>query len=274
LREGCVDGTRFLKILTIDPPVDHFSRCEIFYILKEAQVLIEKWHITDRKQAEDKLTESKKHYCMLFNAIDEGFCIIEVIFDENEKPIDYRFIEVNPSFEKQTGLINAQGKRMRELAPKHEEHWFEIYGKIALTGQPARFVNRAEQLHRWYDVYAFRFGQPENRQVAILFNDITERKQAGDVLREHDIQFKKLSSWVPGMIYQFTKRLDGTYCVPFTTEAIKDIFGCSPQDVREDFSPMARVILPEDFDKVISSIEDSAKHLTIWACECRVQIPG
>ena len=65
---------------------------------------------------------------------------------------------------------------MRELAPKHEEHWFETYGQIALTGQPVRFQNRAEQLHRWYDVYAFRFGQPEDRQVAILFNDITERR--------------------------------------------------------------------------------------------------
>jgi diguanylate cyclase (GGDEF)-like protein/PAS domain S-box-containing protein len=115
-----------------------------------------------------------------------------------------------------------------------------------------------------------------NGRPAILGNsmDITESKQAEEVLRERDIQFKKLSSWVPGMIYQFTKRPDGTYCMPFTTEAIKDIFGCSPQDVREDFSPIAKVILPEDFDKVIDSIEYSAKHLTIWTCEYRVQIPG
>ena len=130
------------------------------------------------RKMEMALRESEERYRLLFNSIDEGFCIIEVIFDENEKPIDYRFLEINPSFEKQTGLIDAQGKRMRELAPKHEEYWFEIYGKIAITGKPARFVNRAEQLHRWYDVYAFRFGQPKKRQVAILFNDITGRKQA------------------------------------------------------------------------------------------------
>jgi PAS domain S-box-containing protein len=138
--------------------------------------------ITERKQTEKELSESEKHYRMLFNAIDEGFCIVEVIFDEDEKPIDYRFLEINPSFEKQTGLIGAQGKRMRELAPKHEDYWFEIYGEIALTGQPARFVNRAEQLKRWYDVYAFRVGQPEDRQVAILFNDINERKRVEGVL--------------------------------------------------------------------------------------------
>jgi DNA-binding CsgD family transcriptional regulator len=104
--------------------------------------------------------------------------------------------------------------------------------------------------------------------------DISQRKQAEETLRERDIQVNKLTALVPGMMFQFTKRSDGTYCVPLTTEAIKDIFGCSPQDVRDDFSPIAGVILPEDFDKVINSIEDSAKHLTTWTCEYRVQIPG
>ncbi|MEW6117501.1 MAG: EAL domain-containing protein [Nitrospirota bacterium] len=129
------------------------------------------------------LQESEHRYRTLFNAIDEGFCIIEVMFDEHEKPVDYRFLEINPSFEKQTGLIDAQGKRMRELAPKHEEYWFETYGNIALTGQPVRFQSRAEQLQRWFDVYAFRFGQPEDRQVAVLFNDITERKRIEEEIK-------------------------------------------------------------------------------------------
>jgi len=76
------------------------------------------------------------------------------------------------------------------------------------------------------------------------------------------------------MIYRFVKRPDGTYCVPLTTDAIKDIFGCSPEDVREDFSPIMRAILPADLDKVIDSIESSAKHMTPWQCEYRVQLPG
>ena len=124
------------------------------------------------------LSKSEARYRALFDSMDEGYCIIEMIFDEQERPVDYRFLEVNPSFEKQTGLRDAVGKRMRELAPLHEEYWFEMYGRIAVVGEAAHFQNHAEQLHRWYDVYAYRFGEPKNRQVAILFSDITERKAA------------------------------------------------------------------------------------------------
>jgi PAS domain-containing protein len=129
------------------------------------------------------LDESESRYRTLYDSIDEGFCIIEVIFDENDKPTDYRFLETNPSFEKQTGLINAQGKRMREFAPQLEEHWFEIYGRVALTGQPVRFQNRAEPLQRWFDLYAFRFGRPEHRQVAVLFHNINDRKQKEEEIK-------------------------------------------------------------------------------------------
>jgi signal transduction histidine kinase len=108
-----------------------------------------------------------------------------VIFD-GDVPVDYRFLEINPAFEKRTGLKNARGRLMRELAPDHEAHWFEIYGHVALTGQPARFVNEARALNRWYDVSAYRIGGSESRKVAILFNDITEAKRATDALRESE----------------------------------------------------------------------------------------
>ncbi|MDP2817606.1 MAG: ATP-binding protein [Polaromonas sp.] len=147
-----------------------------------AQLRVE---ITERKQAEYALRESEERYRNLFNSIDEGFCVIEMIFDEHEKPVDYRFLEVNPSFEKQSGMLEATGKRMREIAPDHEAHWFEIYGKVALTGDPIRYVNEAKALDgRWFDVYAFRIGGPESRKVALIFNNITERKQSERKLRE------------------------------------------------------------------------------------------
>ncbi len=133
--------------------------------------------ISDRKQAEAALRQSEERYRTLFESIDEGFCVIEMLFDENEVEIDYRFVEVNPAFEKQSGLVEIVGKTILEVAPTHESFWFKIYGKVVKTGQAIRFEDYASALQRWFDVYAFRIGQPEDRRVAVLFQDISERKQ-------------------------------------------------------------------------------------------------
>jgi signal transduction histidine kinase len=133
---------------------------------------------------ESALAEGEARYGALFDSIDEGYCVAEVLFDANERAIDYRFLEVNRAFERQTGLRNASGRRMRELAPAQEAHWFERYGEVARTGEPSRFVERAAALGRWFDTYAFRVGDPARRQVAILFNDITARYDAEEALRE------------------------------------------------------------------------------------------
>jgi PAS domain S-box-containing protein len=143
-------------------------------------------NITKRKQAEEALHRSEEWYRTLFNTMIEGFCIIEVVFDNEGKPIDYRFLEINPAFEEQTGLHDAKGKLMRDLAIEHEAHWFEIYGKIAITGEPARFENEAKALNRWFEVSAFRIGGPESRKVAVLFNDITKRKQMEEELSKKE----------------------------------------------------------------------------------------
>ncbi len=153
--------------------------------------------ITERKKTEESLRISEERYHNLFSTMEEGFCIIEMIFDKEGRPADYRFLEINVAFEKQTGLHDAEGKLMRELAPAHEAYWFEIYGNVALTGEPARFVNEAKALDRWFEVYAYRIGRPEDRHVAIVFNDISESKRAEGALRESEAKFSTMFRAAP-----------------------------------------------------------------------------
>jgi signal transduction histidine kinase len=101
-----------------------------------------------------------------------------MLLDETGKPHDYRFLEINPAFERMTGLKQAVGKTARELVPNLESFWFETYGSVALTGIPARFENHSEVMHRWFDVQAFRVDNPQSYRFGILFTNITERKLA------------------------------------------------------------------------------------------------
>jgi PAS domain S-box-containing protein len=142
--------------------------------------------VHDRKLAEAALEKSEARYRSLFESIDEGFCIIEVLFDEHGRPEDYRFCDLNPSFQAQTGLVDAVGKSMRELAPEHESHWFDIYGRVATTGEAVRFESEASALGRWFDVFAFRIEEEDGSKVALLFKDITGQKRLTETLRRSE----------------------------------------------------------------------------------------
>ena len=122
------------------------------------------------------------------------------------------------------------------------------------------------------EVFRDENGNP-TRMVGINY-DITEQKKIDQKIREKDQEFRKLSSNVPDLIFQFTRKPDGSYCVPIASEGIRNIFGCEPEDVIDNFTPIGRVIYPEDAERVIRDIEYSAEHLAYFTCEFRVQIPG
>lgn len=140
--------------------------------------------ITDRKRAEERLRASEERYRTLFESMDEGFCVIEVLYDRRGNPDDYRFLEINPAFEKHTGLANALGKCIRELVPDHDAHWFETYGRVARTGEAVRFEQEAKAMGRWFDVYALHLGEEGSNKVAVFFTDITARKRDEEALRQ------------------------------------------------------------------------------------------
>jgi PAS domain S-box-containing protein len=136
--------------------------------------------VTARKEGEERLRASEERFRTLFERMDEGYCVIEMIFDPpgGDRAVDYRFLEVNPAFEAQAGMRDATGRRMREFVADIEEHWLENYGRVALTGEPVRFANEYTGLNRWFEVYAFRIGGAGSRRVGVLFTDVTLRKRA------------------------------------------------------------------------------------------------
>jgi PAS domain S-box-containing protein len=135
-------------------------------------------HVRARQEASARLRESEERYRTLFETIDDGFCIMQMLLDANGETVDYRFLETNDTFERHTGLKDAVGRTARELVPDLDASWFERYGRVAATGEALRFESPAPAMGRWFEVFASRVGAPALRQVALVFKDITERKAA------------------------------------------------------------------------------------------------
>ncbi|SAK83575.1 PAS/PAC sensor hybrid histidine kinase [Caballeronia fortuita] len=159
--------------------------------IKDASGRVVEWFgtasdATQRRLAEEAVAASEARYLTLFESIDEGYCIIRAILDDAGQGYDYVFEEVNRSFERQTGLSGVEDRSRRSLAPEREAHRYEVYGRIAVTGESQQFEQPAAALHRWYDVYAFRIGEPRDRRVAVWFHDMSDRKRAEMALTEAD----------------------------------------------------------------------------------------
>ncbi|MBN1547808.1 MAG: PAS domain S-box protein [Syntrophaceae bacterium] len=255
---------------------------EKLWILMNAQYIYEEgklkgatgivYDITERKKADESLKESELKLRTIYNSTAEGILVAQIQGD--------KFIQANKAICEMLGYTEEELLKLgvADIHPKKSlphviNEFYKLVRREMMIAHDIPLM-RKDKTVSYADISSSPISLEGKEYLIGIFRDATERRKTEEILRERDLIFKKLSANVPGMIYQFERRPDGRYCVPFTTEAVKSIFGCSPEDVANDFSPIIKAVYHEDLEKLIRSIEDSATHMTQWQCEYRVQLPG
>ena len=204
--------------------------------------------ITGHSKMVTALRESEDRFRSLFSSMQEGFALHDIICDAQGAPIDYRFLDVNPAFEKLTGLKreNLIGKRVLEVLPQTESLWIERYGKVAMTGKPAEFESYTLALDRHYSIVAFC---PKKGQFAVIFDDISERKATEEIAKKERALSDAIIESIPGAFYVLDK--NGCY-VRWNTYQRETIIG-KPEGMIAGMNAM-ETIHPDDQELIRSKI--------------------
>ena len=141
-------------------------------------------YVQELEESQQALRDSEAKYRDLFNTMDEGFCIIEFLDGPHGPLSDYVHTEANDAYARHSGIPDVVGKRLREMVPDEADSWAERYRRVLETGEPIRFEQELVATGRHLELAAFRLEPPERRQVAVLFQDVTARKEAEIALHE------------------------------------------------------------------------------------------
>jgi PAS domain S-box-containing protein len=205
-------------------------------------------------------------YHALLREIGDGYCVVEVVFGPDGKPVDYVWLEANEQFSLHTGLIDPIGRSARELVPDLDAFWFETYGRVALTGETARFEHQAPAMSRCFEVLAYRVDAPELRRVAIFFKDVSGRRQAEENLRESERQWRHLADAMPQLVWT----ADENGAVNYYNQRSNAYAGFTQSSSGEwRWEP---VLHPDDLQLTIDAWQKAVESGQRYTCEHRVRM--
>lgn len=250
IRKGSEDDNTYETTLS---PITFGARRAVMATLRDASA---------EHAALARKLEADARYKLLFDAIDEGFCIIEVIFGADGTGHDYRFIEANDAFLGQTGLRDAVGKTMRELEPDIEDFWPQTYGRIAQTGIAERFESESPAMNRWFDVFAFPIGEAPPYQIGVLFEDVGKRKLVETALRHSENRLQTLIAASSDLLFRMNP--EGTLMEQVGGEQLLGHVG-------EESDWIERFVLESDRAMARAAIDDAIARRSPLNVETRVR---
>lgn len=218
-----------------------------------------------RMESEIVVRDSEARHRKLFDAIDEGFCIIE-FFDGPHGPLsDYIHIQANAAYARHAGIANVTGQKLREMVGDEADDWVARYGGVLATGEPIRFQRELEATGRFLELSAFRIEPPSLKQVAVLFQDITARKKAEQALRESEEQFRAFAQAVPNHVW--ASHPDGEF--HWFNDQFFAYTGENAETLKQ--SGWQAIVHPDDLPSVIAAWDGARASGSIYETELRLR---
>ena len=199
--------------------------------------------------------KDSKQFEYLFANMITGFAYCKMVFDQEEHPMDFIYVQMNELFEKMTGIKkeDAIGKKVTDLIPGIKDsnpELFEIYGRVASSGKGEKFEVFFKPLNLWLSISVY---SPEKGYFAAIFEDITEHKRAEYALNESEEKFRNLAEESPNMIFIYTKNK-----IAYVNRKCETTLGFTKQEFCSHDFNFLNIIDPEDKESMLSNLR---KHM-------------